>query len=583
MKILRIPLVVVLIIAAGRTFTASAQTETAAYSFGKSANDGEYPFAGLAQGSDGNFYGTSFLGGASDFGTVFRISASGSYATLYSFAGSPGDGANPYGGLVQGSDGNFYGTTIKGGTSTNCSGGCGTVFRISASGSYATLYSFVGSPSDGSQPAAALVQGSDGNFYGTTYGGGTSTNCSGGCGTVFQISPSDSYATLYSFVGSPSDGSQPAAALVQGNDGNFYGTTKTGGTNACECGTVFRISPSGSCTTLYSFAGNPTDGGEPTAGLVQGSDGNFYGTASEGGTNRNDGTVFRISPGGSYTNLHFFVGSATEGSAPTAGLVQGSDSNFYGTTAGGAANNNGTVFEVSPSGGFATLYSFVGHPNDGSGPQAGLVPGSDNDFFGTTAFGGTSANCNSGCGTVFKLAVGGGVCAYTLNATSATLPAKNGTNTVSVTANGATCAWTAISNDEFITITGEASGIGNGKVRYAVPGNTNTTALSGTMTIAGQTFTVNQAAGGCTFSISPKTKEFKVTGGFGAVNVKANLDDCAWTAASNDSFITITAGTNGVGSGAVSYDISANTNTTAVSGTITIAGQTFTITQAGAE
>jgi uncharacterized repeat protein (TIGR03803 family) len=582
-KILRIPLVVVLVVVAGRTFDANAQTETALYSFGRSLNDGEFPFAGLVQGSDGNFYGTSYDGGVNDYGTVFRISPSGGYTTLYSFAGPPSDGANPHAGLAQGSDGNFYGTTLTGGTSTDCPAGCGTVFRIGPSGAYTILYSFAGSPTDGRWPGAGLVQGSDSNFYGTTFAGGMSTNCSDGCGTVFRVSPSGVYTTLYSFAGYPSDGSQPAAGLVQGSDGNFYGTTKTGGTNVCDCGTVFQISPSGSYTTLYSFAGIPTDGGQPAAGLVQGTDGNFYGTTSEGGTNTNDGTVFRISPSGSYTNLHLFVGTRTEGSVPVAGLVQGSDGNFYGTTAGGGANNGGTVFEISPSGGFATLYSFGGHASDGSGPQAGLVLSSDGNFYGATSFGGVSANCNPGCGTVFELALGGGACAYALNATSVSLPAKGGTNTVSVTAKNPTCAWTAVSNDDFITITAGASGIGNSKVEYSVPGNTNTVALTGTMTIAGQTFTVNQAAGGCAFSISPKAGQFKATGGQSSVNVKASLGDCAWTAASNDSFITITAGTNGVGSGAVSYSVAANTNTAALTGSITVAGQTFTITQTGAK
>jgi uncharacterized repeat protein (TIGR03803 family) len=164
------------------------------------------------------------------------------------------------------------------------------LFRISPSGSYTTLYSFVGSPNDGSTPVSGLVQGSDGNLYGTALDGGTH-----GDGTVFRISPSGTYTNLHSFVGYPNDGTEPYAGLVQGSDGNFYGTTYQGGTN--NYGTVFRISPSGSFTNLYSFV-RPPDGSEPQARLVQGSDGNFYGTAYDGGTN-DDGTVFRISPSGS--------------------------------------------------------------------------------------------------------------------------------------------------------------------------------------------------------------------------------------------------------------------------------------------
>jgi uncharacterized repeat protein (TIGR03803 family) len=343
MKILRIPLAIVLVVVAGRAFNAEAQTETNLYSFVGFPTDGNGPEAGLVQGSDGNFYGTTDIGGTNNDGTVFRISPSGTYTNLYSFVGPPSDGYQPTAGLVQGSDGNFYGTTYEGGTSANCDGvGCGTVFRISPSGNYTQLYSFAGPP-DGAQPYAGLVQGSDGNFYGTTEHGG-SGSCSLGCGTVFRISPSGTETNLHSFAGSPTDGAYPSAGLVQGSDGNFYGTTQVGGTNPCQCGTVFRISSSGSYTTLYSFVGYPNDGVDPR-GLVQGSDGNFYGTTQVGGTN-DDGTVFRISPSGSYTSLYSFGSYPGDGGDP-AGLVQGSDGNFYGTTEHGGTNNDGTVFKLT--------------------------------------------------------------------------------------------------------------------------------------------------------------------------------------------------------------------------------------------
>ena len=350
MKILCIPLVIVLIVVAGRTFNAGAQTETNLYSFVGYPTDGSEPFAKLVQGSDGNFYGTTYYGGTNscNCGTVFRISPSGTYTNLYSFAGYPTDGGNPQAGLVQGSHGNLYGTTYYGGTNS-CN--CGTVFRISPSGTYTNLYSFVGYPTDGGNPQAGLVQGSDGNFYGTTSGGGAGIDCgSRGCGTVFRISPRGNETNLYSFGYSPTDGQNPHAGLVQGSDGNFYGTTSGGGTGTVcgsfGCGTVFRISPSGNETNLYSFVGPPTDGSKPVAGLVQGSDGNFYGTTCFGGTNY-DGTVFRISPSGTYTNLYSFGSDPTDGYEPYAGLVQGSDGNFYGTANGGGANNYGTVFKLT--------------------------------------------------------------------------------------------------------------------------------------------------------------------------------------------------------------------------------------------
>ena len=172
MKILRIPLVIGLVVLAGRAFNANAQTETVLYSFGSSPSDGAEPFAGLVQGSDGNFYGTTENGGTSGEGTVFRISPSGTYTDLYSFSGIHLNGYWPYAGLVQGSDGNFYGTTSQGGTGDVMQGGLGTVFRISPSGSYTNLYSFGSYTTDGDYPYAGLVQGSDGNFYGTTQDGG---------------------------------------------------------------------------------------------------------------------------------------------------------------------------------------------------------------------------------------------------------------------------------------------------------------------------------------------------------------------------------------------------------------------------
>ncbi len=232
-KTLRMFIAVILFVLAGRTFTADAQTVTNLYSFLGYPNDGHAPYAGLVQGSDGNFYGTTEAGGASDDGTVFRISPSGIYTNLHSFRGSPNDGADPQAGLFQGSDGNFYGTTYRGGTHS-----FGTVFRISPSGSYTNLYSFRGSPNDGASPEAGLVQGSDGNFYGTTYDGGTNE-----AGTVFRISPSGSYTNLYFFRDSPNDGANPQAGLVQGSDGNFYGTTEGGGPGRTGSAPCFGLVP----------------------------------------------------------------------------------------------------------------------------------------------------------------------------------------------------------------------------------------------------------------------------------------------------------------------------------------------------
>src|SRR5208283_456992 len=286
---------------AGTVFRISPSgTHTTLYSFVGSPSDGSGP-NGLVQGSDGNFYGTAG-GGTSNAGTVFRISPSGSETNLYSFGSVPNDGRYLIAGLVQGSDGNFYGATEYGGTNDY-----GTVFRISPSGSYTNLHSFVDYPTDGRYPEAGLVQGSDGNFYGTTAYGGTLGIPDIGDGSVFRISPNGSETTLYSFGGLSNDGILPRANLVQGNDGNFYGTTVIGGTT--WGGTVFQISPSGSYTSLYSFGGSPSDGGSP-ASLVQGSDGNLYGTTYGGGTS-NDGVVFKLTvrlnpPANQISEIQFF-------------------------------------------------------------------------------------------------------------------------------------------------------------------------------------------------------------------------------------------------------------------------------------
>ena len=396
----------VLVLYAATGVALPAQTFTTLDTFENT--DGREPYAGLVQGTNGGLYGTTWAGNhdGNDYaGTVFQITPSGTLTTLYYFCSQTNcpDGSLPYAGLLQGTDGNFYGTTQAGGRNVDCDGytGCGTIFKITPSGTLTTLYTFCPtSPCrDGTDPYAALVQGTDGNFYGTTEGGGLGL----GDGTVFKITPSGTLTTLHSFVGT--DGVNPYAALVQGADGNFYGTTRYGGTN--NSGTLFKITPSGTLTTLHSFVG--TDGGGTESGLVQGTDGNFYGTTSFGGATgeplcRNGagcGTVFKITPTGTFTSLYSFCSESgcTDGEAPYSGLVQGSDGNFYGTTEAGGANSDGTVFEITPSGTLTTLHSFV-KLTDGANPYAALIQGTNGAFYGTTNVGGAN---NSG--TVYELAV----------------------------------------------------------------------------------------------------------------------------------------------------------------------------------
>ena len=361
--------------------TVSAQAVTTLHSF--NGGDGRSPEATLVQGSDGNFYGTTALRVAHFKGTVFKADTTGTFTTLHSFSGSPGDGAVPVAGLVQGTDGNFYGTTAYGGAFFQ-----GTVFRMTSSGAITVLHSFNSFFSEGAVPIARLAQGSDGNFYGTTVLGGEHFQ-----GTVFRIDATGIFTTLHSFSGSLSEGANPVGALVQGGDGNFYGTTPSGGEHLQ--GTVFRMTPAGALTVLHSFSGYPSEGAVPFAGLLQGSDGNFYGTTAVGGAHFK-GTVFTIDAAGSLTTLHSFSGSPTEGANPVAGLVQGSDGNFYGTTALGGTHFRGTTFNIDATGSLTTLDSFSGSPSEGALPFAGLVQGSDGNFYGTTVLGGAH-----GAGTVF--------------------------------------------------------------------------------------------------------------------------------------------------------------------------------------
>ena len=332
------------------------------------------------------------------------------YTTMFNFNFT--DGNVPTGGLVQATDGNFYGTTVEGGvnvckvhrTHSNPNGtntSCGTVFKIAPGGALTSLHSFDGT--DGEYPESGVIQGVDGNFYGTTQAGGTDTSCDygliPGCGTVFKITPSGTFTTLHSFQ--LTDGATPARKLVEGNDGNFYGATGAGGANGD--GTIFKITPSGTLTTLHSFDG--TDGSDVYVGLVLGTDGNFYGITGGGGANGN-GSVFKITPGGTLTTLHSFCsagGFCPDGSGPN-GLVQGANGNFYGTTVGGGTGGNaenipsGTVFEITPRGTLTTLFSFDNLNNQSPGfPLLGALvqgTGTDGSFYGLTLAGGSV-----GCGT----------------------------------------------------------------------------------------------------------------------------------------------------------------------------------------
>jgi len=242
------------------------------------ATDGANPRGGLIQGADGNLYGTTSQGGAAGAGTVFQLTPAGTLTVVYAFTGA-NDGGYPYAGVIQGADGNFYGTTYQGGAS-----GAGTVFRLTPTGTITVLSAFTGG-ADGAYPYGGVILGTDGNLYGTASQGGAAN-----AGIVFQLTPDGTLTALHAFAGGATDGTYPLGGLIQGSDGNFYGTTLFGG--SADSGTVFQVTPAGTTSILYAFTG-ANDGAYPYAGVIQASDGNFYGTSQSGGA-FGAGTAFRL-------------------------------------------------------------------------------------------------------------------------------------------------------------------------------------------------------------------------------------------------------------------------------------------------
>jgi len=376
---------VLVLIAAG---LAQAQTFTVLYTFTNTAN-GEQPDASLIQDAAGNLYGTAQYGGRrGGYGTVFKLDTSGKETVLRSFAGTP-DAEDPYSGLTLDKAGNFYGTTLYGGTG----GGFGTVFKLHPNGKETILHSFAGTP-DGEDPRSVLVRDSAGNLYGTTQYGGTN----GGFGTVFKLDAKGALTLLHSFAGTP-DGEDPYAGLLRDKAGNFYGTTQYGGTGG-GFGTVFKLDAKGKLTLLHSFAGTP-DGVNPLAGLLRDAAGNLYGTTYYGGTNGGYGTVFKLSAQGKLKLLHSFAGMP-DGQNPYARLIRDAAGNLYGTTFYGGTFGYGTVFKLDVAGKLTILHSFSGSA-DGGHPIAGLILDKAGNLYGTASDGG-DLNCGfSGCGTVFKV------------------------------------------------------------------------------------------------------------------------------------------------------------------------------------
>ncbi len=395
-----VALALLVLIACTANYSA-AQIYTPLYEFGAKAGDPENPrYSGvISQGRDGNLYSTAPntpLGACSYCGAAFSINPSSGVLTVYDFKPT-GTGYSPLGGLSLGNDGNFYGTTQNSGIFN-----AGTIFKLTPSGTLTTLYNFGTCKYpciDGYIPDSPPVQGADGNFYGTTPHSEDGT----GDGMAYQITSTGKYKILHVFSLS-SGGYTPNAPFIQGTDGSFYGTTTAGGkslSSTCvaafasfSCGTIFKMTASGQVTFLHEFV--QTDGAGPIGPVTQASDGNFYGTTSEGGAKKL-GVVFKMTPTGALTVLHSFNGP--DGQNPDAGVVQASDGNFYGTTSAGGTLGYGTIFKVTSAGAFSVLYNFDN--THGATPEVTMVQHTNGILYGDTNRGDTQ-----GGGVFYSLNVG---------------------------------------------------------------------------------------------------------------------------------------------------------------------------------
>ena len=385
----------------------SAGNETVLHSFTGTNGDGANPDGGLIRDSAGNLYGTTLHGGATGNGAVFKVNSTGLETVVYSFTGTNGDGSQPQASLTLDAAGNLYGTTWLGGTS-----GGGTIFKLDPAANETVLFSFAGPNGDGLSPQSELIMDSAGNLYGTTPNGGATIGNCNQCGTIFKVDPRTGNETVvYRFTKTNGDGAFPQSGLIQDSAGNFYGTTDEGGAGGSptffNLGSVFKLDSAGNETTLYSFTQTNGDGANPRGGLVRDSAGNLYGTTQTGGSSNGFyGTVFKLDPTGLETVLHSFTGGSGD-AYPEAGLILDSAGNLYGTASDDSGGSGtGTVFKVTSAGTETVLHAFTG-PGDGADPKDALIMDAKGNLYGTTYGGGVSTglsgNCPFGCGVVFKV------------------------------------------------------------------------------------------------------------------------------------------------------------------------------------
>lgn len=364
---------------------AGAQTVSTVYNFAGGKASGANPwYVTLVQGTNGALYGTTYNGGSKGMGTVFSISTTGTFTLLHSFTGGASDGANPTGGLTLGSNGDFYGTTQQGGTASN-----GVVFQMTTSGTITVLHSF-NSATDGAFPWGPPILASNGNYYGTTSGG------LGNNGLVYQITSSGTYTTLYKFTAAVGD--YPIAPPTQGADGYLYIPVSLGGLN--QCGSVVQLTTAGVLNNSYGFPCG-AGGAFPIGPLVQASNGDFYSTTQDGGTN-GEGTIYQITTGLVATVLHSFGATFGDGEYPGAGLLLATDGNYYGSAAEGGTYDDGILFNTSTSGTYTDLYSFNNSANlTQMSPLSPPVQDTNGTLYGLTEYGGSANE-----GIVYSLNMG---------------------------------------------------------------------------------------------------------------------------------------------------------------------------------
>ncbi len=360
------------------------------HTFATDGHEGDNNGSGVIVAADGSLIGTRYAGGSisRNTGTIFGVNKDGTgFHLVYDLSAGRVEGFNTYSGLVRGSDGNFYGVTRYGGWYDD-----GTLFKMTPAGVVTVLHNFAAGASDGDQPFATLVQDSSGNFYGSTYYGGTYNE-----GTVFQLKANGTYTLLYVF--GQTGGSYIPSSLLVGADGLLYGTSYYGG--QYNNGAVFRLTLDGYETVIHSFKGGTTEGQYANSGLLQLADGTLYGTTFNGGTN-NQGTVYKLNVGGSgFATLHSFT-AATDGANPDAGLILGTDGKLYGTTSVSGPANGGTLYNIATNGsGYHVVHQF-GASTDGSSPNQ-VMQATDGRLYGTANTGGPNS-----VGTAWRMTTTGG-------------------------------------------------------------------------------------------------------------------------------------------------------------------------------